>query len=192
MSDRKGNWIQTYTGKKFWILDPRPGDFCKEDIAHALSMKCRYNGHSKIFYSVAQHCVLATIECLRRYSPNYNLALWMLLHDLGEAYLPDIPTPIKQMEVGILNDCEKNIMTVAAVKYGLKCPEPPEIKIIDNVLLATEVPIVTANPLMYGQLQEEPIKGLRIESWLPATAEHAFLEWWQFLSERGEIDANSD
>ena len=55
MSD---NWIQTYTGKKFDIDNLDPSMVCLEDIAHALSMLCRYNGHSEVFYSVAEHCVM--------------------------------------------------------------------------------------------------------------------------------------
>ncbi len=52
-SNRKGEWIQTYTGKQFWPLDPRPEDIDIEDIAHALALTCRFNGHCDYFYSVA-------------------------------------------------------------------------------------------------------------------------------------------
>lgn len=52
---RKGDWILTFTGRRFYPLDPRPEDVCLEDIAHALSLICRYNGHSRFFYSVAEH-----------------------------------------------------------------------------------------------------------------------------------------
>ena len=49
-------WIETYTGKQFWFLNPTPEMFDIEDIAHALSMVCRYAGHVTHFYSVAAHC----------------------------------------------------------------------------------------------------------------------------------------
>lgn len=55
--DRRGDWIQTFTGRRFWPLDPRPEDVCIEDIAHALSLKCRFGGHCTRFYSVAEHSV---------------------------------------------------------------------------------------------------------------------------------------
>jgi len=57
-SPHKTDWIQTYTGKPFWILEPHADDIDIVDIAHALSMLCRYNGHTKRFYSVAEHCYL--------------------------------------------------------------------------------------------------------------------------------------
>lgn len=49
------SWLQTFTGKKIFPLNPRTEDICIADIAHSLSMQCRYNGHTKLFYSVAQH-----------------------------------------------------------------------------------------------------------------------------------------
>lgn len=55
---RRGDWMQTYTGRQFWPLDPLPEDVFIEDIAHALSMQCRYAGHVTRFYSVAEHSVL--------------------------------------------------------------------------------------------------------------------------------------
>lgn len=88
--------IQTYTGRKFWPLDPRPEDVCIEDIAHALSLKCRFGGHCKRFYSVAQHSVLVcnTLNANGgRSSP--TLLMQGLMHDAAEAYLPDFPSPIK-------------------------------------------------------------------------------------------------
>ena len=58
-------WITTYTGKKFHILDPDPVDVCLEDIAHALSMMCRFNGHVRRFYSVGEHCLHVSAICSR-------------------------------------------------------------------------------------------------------------------------------
>lgn len=78
--------IQTYTGRKFWPLDPRPEDVCIEDIAHALSLKCRFGGHCKRFYSVAQHgalvCNTLNVNGGRR-SP--VLLMQGLMHDAAEA-----------------------------------------------------------------------------------------------------------
>jgi len=58
--DRIGDWIQMNNGKPFWPLDPRLSEITLEDIARSLSMQCRWNGHCKEFYSVAQHCVLVS------------------------------------------------------------------------------------------------------------------------------------
>jgi len=86
------NWepyIETQSGRKFTFLSPKPDDIDITDIAHALSQQCRYNGHCKTFYSVAEHSVLVA----SRLHP--GIALAGLLHDAAEAYLSDIPSPIK-------------------------------------------------------------------------------------------------
>ena len=137
-SDRNGDWIQTYMGIKFYPLDVREDDIIIEDIAHALSMKCRYNGHCNKFYSVAEHSIYVAQETEERWPDRKDLILWGLLHDAGEAYLPDTPRPIKKMGTGILLECENNILQVMAKKFKLPFPEPLEIKKIDNIILATE------------------------------------------------------
>src|SRR5579885_2784587 len=88
---RHGDWIQTYCGVAFYPLDPRPEEILIEDIAHALSMLCRFTGHVKRFYSVAQHCVYVSHRC------DPKDALWGLLHDAAEAYLNDISRPVKSL-----------------------------------------------------------------------------------------------
>ena len=57
---RCGDWIQTFTGRQFWPLDPHVDEIYIEDIAHSLSMQCRFTGHSLRFYSVAEHSVLVS------------------------------------------------------------------------------------------------------------------------------------
>ena len=79
----------TYSGRRFWPLEPRPQDVDIEDIAHAMSMKCRFTGHAEGFISVAEHSVNVA-----RFLPP-KLRLHGLLHDAAEAYLPDIARPIK-------------------------------------------------------------------------------------------------
>src|SRR5690242_720613 len=82
--------IRTYTGRAFSPLDPNPDDIVIEDIAHALSLNCRFTGHVRWHYSVAQHSVLCSEIVPSEY------ALTALLHDASEAYLSDIARPIKQ------------------------------------------------------------------------------------------------
>lgn len=83
------SWIQTFTGKKVFPFAMTPDQVCIEDIAHALALKCRFTGHCKRFYSIAEHSV--RVSWLVR--PEVQLAA--LLHDAAEAYLPDFARPLK-------------------------------------------------------------------------------------------------
>lgn len=95
-STRRGDWLQTYTGKKFYPFDPKAEDICIEDIAHSLSLQCRFAGHCREFYSVAQHCIIGAINLLEKDAK--ELAKLFLLHDSTEAYLCDLPRPVKTDE----------------------------------------------------------------------------------------------
>ena len=89
------SYITTVTGIHFYPLNPNPKDIDIEDIAHALSLICRANGHFRHFYSVAQHCITCAEEAIERgYSP--EVILGCLLHDASEAYLCDVTRPVKK------------------------------------------------------------------------------------------------
>ena len=92
----KGNegWIETYMGIAFRFSEPDMERVFAADIAHALSMKCRVNGHVRFHYSVAQHSVLM-VEWFRENGFPLDTQRMALLHDAHEAYLPDVPAPIK-------------------------------------------------------------------------------------------------
>jgi len=89
-----GDWMLTYTGRQFWPCAARPEAVCIEDIAHALSLTCRFGGHVREFYSVAQHSVIVCDHLPAR------LKLHGLLHDAAEAYLGDVIRPVKKSLVG--------------------------------------------------------------------------------------------
>lgn len=89
------SWITTFTGKHFDPMLPEPEKLDVTDIAHSLSLLCRGNGHVKTFFSVAQHCINCANEAIARgYSDRIILAC--LIHDASEAYMADIPRPVKQ------------------------------------------------------------------------------------------------
>ena len=89
------SYITTVTGKHFDPMDPGNHDFNIVDIAHALSLICRGNGHIRFFYSVAQHSIACAEEAVARgYSP--EVILGCLLHDASEAYLSDVTRPVKK------------------------------------------------------------------------------------------------
>lgn len=96
------NWIQTYSGHRVWPLNARHPEnvFCIDDIAHALANTCRFGGHVKSFYSVAEHCYLGSKVIDQQY------ALAFLMHDAAEAYLHDISRPIKSSLAVMDDDAE--------------------------------------------------------------------------------------
>lgn len=123
--------IRTFSGMYINVFDPNPEDIIIEDIAHALSNQCRFGGHVKRFYSVAQHCVF----CSDLASP--RLRLQALLHDASEAYLVDIPSPIKS-ELCNYKEIEHNLMLVISKKFGFDFPMDDEVKEIDRYALEFE------------------------------------------------------
>jgi hypothetical protein len=89
VSKTRGPYIVTYTGRRFHFLDPKIDEISIEDIAHALSNVCRFTGHTKRFYSVAEHSCLVSALCDNR--------LEGLLHDASEAYMSDLSSPLKML-----------------------------------------------------------------------------------------------
>lgn len=88
--------IKTYIGKWFDPMEPNIESIDIRDIAHALSLTCRGNGHVKRFFSVGQHCINCALEAeARGYSK--RVILGCLLHDASEAYMSDVPRPFKQV-----------------------------------------------------------------------------------------------
>ena len=129
----------TYTSTMFDPLNPQLDQIDSRDIAHALSMLCRANGHFKTFYSVGQHCVNCMQEAAARgYSRKVQLAC--LLHDASEAYLSDVTRPVKQ-ELPQYLEIEKPLQEAIWNKY---LPEPmtPEerkqVQDIDDAMLYHE------------------------------------------------------
>jgi hypothetical protein len=130
-------WIRTFTGKKFWPLNPREEDVCIEDIAHALALRNRFSGHTRLPYSVAEHSALM-VDKLATWNYEKNVLRWALLHDATEAYLPDIPTPIKPLIAGFV-EIESRLMKVIASKFGLEGEMPSIVKDVDQQICKAEM-----------------------------------------------------
>lgn len=175
--DGKGYYIRTFTGKKFYWerIETNPIDI--RDIAHSLAMNCRWTGHVKEFYSVAQHSVYASLEA----PPGLEMAA--LLHDASEAYVHDTPSPLKwylqDHNFTAFSDLERRIDQAICNKFGVTYPRPQIIKEIDLRLLATE-----NRDLMPGG--EERMHMVQPYDWKiralePAQAEQMFLRRYQRL-----------
>jgi len=143
---RVGGWLQTFSGGRFWPMDPRPGEVAIEDIAHSLSNLCRFAGHCVEFYSVAQHSVLVS-----DYVPRPH-AFRALLHDAAEAYLVDLPRPVK-LELPEYRALEKKVQAAIYQRFGLSGEDSPCIKEADDRVLAQEHrDLMAVSPYDWGRL----------------------------------------
>jgi len=169
------DWIQTATGRRFYPLSPPPEDVDIRDIAHALSLLCRFNGHSAAFYSVAEHSVRVCDSLPREHQ------LWGLLHDAAEAYLGDLPRPLKR-QLPTFSQAENVVLRCVTERYGLSWPMPAAVRAADDQLLATEARDLMGAP--DWARGTEPLPG-PIEPWPPERARAAFLERFQALTTTG-------
>lgn len=177
MSERIGKWTQIYGGRMFWPMDPRPAEIHIEDIAHALSLICRFGGHCKEFYSVAEHSVRVS----QLLPP--ELALDGLLHDAAEAYIGDMVRPLKAMLPEYCS-AEDLIRKAIAARYGINPIEPPEVTFADNVMLATEArDLLHAPPAPWLELPPPLPERVWPQIW-PDMAEKLFLRQFTALGGR--------
>ena len=137
--------IQTVTRRLVDPLNLRPEDIDLGDVVRSLSNQCRFGGQLDRFYSVAQHSVLVCEECIqqayRRALPwreGLELAWWGLLHDAAEAYLVDLPTPVKSRMLAY-EAAEAAALAAIAQKLGLQWPMPDLVVEVDHRVLASEM-----------------------------------------------------
>lgn len=176
MTERRGDWMQTFTGRQFWPLDPRPDEVEILDIAHALANQCRYAGHCRRFYSVAEHSVL-----LARAFANREERLWALLHDAAEAYLVDLPRPVKRHVVGY-HIAEAAVMAAICMRFGLKPEMPTAVHKADYRILRDELEQnMSSPPAPWGVQEEEPL-GVTLRFWKPDEAEFWFLQEFDWVT----------
>lgn len=173
---RKGDWMQTYTGRAYWPADPRPEDVDHIDIAHALSHLCRFGGHTDRFYSVAEHSVYVSLEVPEEH------ALCALMHDATEAYVIDVPRPLKHMLQGYAEIEAKN-WAVIAERFGLPLEMPPCVKDADNrVLLAERDELLQEPPIPWAWARELVPAQRKIEALPPVWAKRMFLRRFMELT----------
>jgi hypothetical protein len=124
--------IRVHSGKYLNLLKMDPDTIDIEDIAHGISHQCRFGGHMQLFYSVAQHSVWCSYQ-----AETVELAFEALMHDASEAYLVDIPTPVKRM-IPDYYVIEEKLMRIICAKYEICYPMSPLIKKIDANALQFE------------------------------------------------------
>jgi hypothetical protein len=167
---RKGDYIGTYTGIHFYPLDPHPEDVNLEDIAHALSNICRFNGHVNDFYSVGTHS-LNVCAVLIAWGESEQVQLYGLLHDAAEAYCCDIPRPLKPYLPGY-KDIEAGIMTAVYKRFGL---EPPDKRTTDIVKAADDFALALEGKKLMHNIGEWKLVEAEGELLQMTSTEHDFL-----------------
>lgn len=174
---RRGDYIGTYTGRKFWPMDPHADDVSIIDIAHSLSMQCRYAGHCRKFYSVAEHSVLIA-QWLLDQGHGQRAALWGLLHDAAEAYLVDVPRPVKPHLAGYAA-AEADVMAAIAAAFSLGAM-PRIVKEADNWIIGDE--IANLAPMEWHKEYINPL-GVSLRYWEPHRAKYEFLSMYGRLAQ---------
>jgi len=168
-------WITTFTGKQFYPAICSPDDISIKDIAHSLSNTCRFSGHCKTFYSVAEHCVRLSVLAPER------LKIYALLHDAPEALtgFGDVSSMMKHETFYALNALEDLILHKIFVKLDIPFmtnEDIIELKKLEDYLLTAEV-----MDLMPEDCQEywtllEPRQTAHIEPWTHIFSETTYIK----------------
>lgn len=183
VEQRRGDWIQTFTGQKLYPLDPRPDEIHMPDIAHALSMICRFNGHCYKFYSVAEHSCHVYDYLRGKYNDKprrpvvKEIAFAGLMHDSSEAYLCDLVTPVKRSAdfARPYRIAKCNMMLVIADKFGFPWPFPSVVHEADARVFVTEVAQLMSLHPDWLLDARGMIAGLKLPLWSPEKARMEFL-----------------
>lgn len=171
------DFIQTFTGKRMYFMEPTKDSISITDIAQALSNLCRYSGHVNNFYSVAEHSVLLA-EKIYNESNDADHALSALMHDATEAYLVDVPRPIKPHLKGYF-EIERNLQRVIFDVFVIS-DLTDYIIYLDTNIVRNEVEDLFDNVpdwvYHYDRLED-----IIIRNWTPEQARDRFILMFNFL-----------
>lgn len=171
---KSGFFLQTHAGHAFYPKEGVVTEIEIEDIAHALSHICRYNGHCRKFYSVAEHSVLVS-RIIRKMWPDDLEAIWAgLLHDATEAYVGDVTTPLK-VTMPKFMELEDSIAAQIAKTFKVKWTKRTveRVKVADMTALSTEARKLFPDVSKWNAIHDfEPTPEL-LESSFPIRSEAA-------------------
>lgn len=177
---KNADWMETHTGRKFFPAAPKAEDLTIFDIAHALSLKCRYSGHTKSFYSVAEHSVSLALYARYLRLPAAT-QFHFLMHDGNEAYLPDVCRPIKHFFPDLII-MEKNLDATIRAWCDLDQEVPAIVKEFDSRIIRDErTQVMMASPNAWQTDALQPL-GVVLHGYLPAVAEARFLQAYQTIA----------
>ena len=175
------NWIQTFSGKKLDPLNPQPQSLDIESIVHALTNVCRWGGHCKIHWSVAQHSILVS-DILRHQGHSEEIQFWGLMHDAAEAYLGDVCRPVKK-RIGF-EKYESPLLKVILRHVANLSGEIPEVvHQADNIALVSEANLLFDAPV------DKWTEKYHIEPWPLLDMRFGPEGWKHFKKEDGVLAA---
>jgi len=168
------SYIETYTGRKFFPLAPSVEMCSIIDIAHHLSNQCRYSGATEQFYSTAQHCCILASYVENVMKGSAMDCLQILIHDAAEAYLVDVPRPVKQF-MPDFRIWDRKIQMTIREWLGLADVAIPtwQDDLDSRVIVDERHQIMSDSGNDWGH-DLEPLK-VRVEHWPPRMAEKQFL-----------------
>jgi 5'-deoxynucleotidase YfbR-like HD superfamily hydrolase len=179
-----GPFLQTVSGRRVNPFAPEPDQLDPTDIARALGNLCRFGGHCRSFYSVAQHSVIVS-ELVEERTGDVEDAFAALMHDATEAYLGDMPHPIKHRSPlgAAFKEAEGDLEQAIRERFGIKA-DVPEIKRVDRALLATERRVLSAEEWHWPELDGVEPLDLELRAWGPDEAVAAFARRFDELQAR--------
>lgn len=175
-NDDRGPFISTYSGALFYVNEMNVQDVPILDIAQALSLNCRFNGHIDKFYSVAEHSVLVSNLV------SEESALYGLLHDYAEAFVSDVPRPFKSSITG--HDVfEAAIMANVCALYGLPLELPEDVAYVDTHICAAEARVLAKFvPDWVKFYDSSVVEAHQIKGLSPRDARNAFMNRFNELT----------
>jgi len=181
------NWLQTHTGRAFTPLTPVARDIHLADITHALSNICRFTGHTRRFYSVAEHsCRVHDLVVSWGHRADRGLRRLALLHDAAEAYLVDLPRPVKRASgFEVYRRSEKALAAMIAERFdaGATLDEWRIVTAADDILLATEAQhLLGPTPKAWAPLPEPMAMAWHSRmGWSPMRSRFEFRRRWMVV-----------
>jgi hypothetical protein len=179
-----GPYIQTVSGRWVNPFEPDPAQLDASDIARALANQCRFGGHSRVFYSVAQHSVIVS-RVVEGRGGDVEDVFAALMHDASEAYLGDMPHPIKHRSPlgAAFREAEAGLEATIRERFKIKA-NVPEVKRVDRALLATERRTFSAESWHWPELDDVEPLDLELTAWPPDKAADEFARRYAELEAR--------
>jgi hypothetical protein len=179
-----GPYLQTVSGRWVNPFDPDPDQIDVGDIARSLANQCRFGGHCRAFYSVGQHSVHVS-ELVEQGGGDVEEVFAALMHDATEAYLGDMPHPIKHRSPlgAAFREAEGHLEEAICDRFGIK-RDVARIKPVDRSLLATERRAFMDETWYWPELDGVEPLDFELSAWPPDQAEQAFMERFAELSSR--------